>query len=673
MQPLAATPAIASGSTSRHDIDGSPQNPAHHQKAKAMRKIIFLTILASLLYWQGLVAQNQASNPTGGQYEIVLLQPTGNTVDSLPEMRIIADSAALYQDAMSLIQRSFMGEVAELYYLAQYYLQNKGEREVIEPAYLALTKNQSGYAKKGFHLIRDGEGISKPEAYYVDIIEGSMTSPADRLMSVTQLFPHEMGHVIYRQLSFDDSLQEESNTVDMHFFSIITDYGTAFNEGFSEHIENIARFYEPDDSIKQGIFDDIKRAEEKYPPYIQGFRKDFQQSWRLGYYKASMLVWYQRFEDFKRYDHAVNAKARFKNTTPALRDVEDMLVFRNSGVQHDERAVKNLVQQLATEGTVDAFFTALTRSELGQHYLPDTFYQAFMPQHAVLTDTPQLLFAPWQNQFLKYFRVMHEFMTFQRTERAHLIDFIEGYLQLFPSEREAVLQIFKETTGLDYTNQLPPQIWLLVKNHDHRLLVLDAFGAITIPVYTFDLNAAEVADFMTVQSVSREDAMAITQYRNDHGFFKKLEDIVKISGVSEQAKSAVLECRFDDAYFKALPEPSLSINALITTPLTSIFGKSMLYFLALMAFAYALFLRRENWTWKRLFSFFLKNLGWWLLLVIGGLIAVVLSPKGWLYFLPLPLLVMGMMALLYRKNKKRLWRIVVVNGLMGLAVFFSLV
>jgi len=81
--------------------------------------------------------------------KVVLMQPTGKTVDSLPEMKILNDSSELYIKAMSNIRNSFVDEFLDLFFIVQIYLKNNNKTDTIEPAYLALTKNQGGFAKFG--------------------------------------------------------------------------------------------------------------------------------------------------------------------------------------------------------------------------------------------------------------------------------------------------------------------------------------------------------------------------------------------------------------------------------------------------------------------------------------------------------------------------------------------
>ena len=86
-----------------------------------------------------------------------------------------------------------MKDALNLYYLAAVYLKNKNELSTIEPAYLALSKNDGGFAKVGFYL-KEGSGqIEKANVPYIDLVESRIKGPHNRLMSITQLYPHEMG------------------------------------------------------------------------------------------------------------------------------------------------------------------------------------------------------------------------------------------------------------------------------------------------------------------------------------------------------------------------------------------------------------------------------------------------------------------------------------------------
>jgi competence ComEA-like helix-hairpin-helix protein len=609
--------------------------------------------------------------------EVVLMQPTGKTLDSLPEMEIIVKNTELYNKTMANIENSFVNEFLDLYFIAQIYLNNTGAKSSIEPAYIALTENQGGFAKFGFSLKNKGVITVNPNTPYVDITIGQATNSADRLMSFTQLYPHEMGHILVHLLCPEDSVSNNTKNVDMHFFSIITDYSTAFNEGFSEHIENVARTYETNETIKEGIIADIRKIDHSTKYFIKGFERDFKYPFRLGYYKASMLNWYQKYEDLKRHKHAFNGDIRYKNKTLKLANKEDQLTFRNSGVGLNKNEKRNLVQLHASEGAISAFFTHLSTSGLQNEYLDVDFYLPFIYNYNEDTlNSPELVFTPLQNQFIKYFYVLHNYVVFNNSSKSQFADFIDGYIQTFPSEKKAVYELFEKSLGATYSNELPPPLWLMVRDHPHRLLVFDPFDAITVPIYTFDLNAAETEDLQTIKGVSAEAAKKIVEYRTTNGFFTEFEQLKSIPGLSKTAVDNILSSQLEESVFEEVLkdfDPKLSIEVLISKPLHYIYTRAIFYFLLMFAFIYMTLIRPVKPTIKKVIWLFIKYFLLWVTLVLAGLISVFMS-AGNPYLISLVLFILTSLTglLIYRKRKYELKRTLVFIGSMGFLIFISI-
>jgi hypothetical protein len=608
--------------------------------------------------------------------KVVLIQPTGEDSCGLPEMTLIPDTSELYRTVMRNINNSFIHEFLDLYFIAQVYLKNNNKADAIEPAYLALTQNQGGFAKSGF-LIKQGKNhILKEKTPYVDIVTGQATSSPGRLMSLTQLYPHEMGHVIYRMLSPEDTAANNTRSTDIHFFSIMTDYSTAFNEGFAEHLENVARLFEKNDSIRTGIFADINRIGKASPRSIDGFEHDFKYPFRLGYYKASMINWYQKFEDYKRYALAMNGDIRFKNAELKLRSTEDQLSYRNSGVRLNRNESRNLVQMLSTEGAVCAFFTHLSASTLREQYLDLDFYGPFLYDSAIVTLSPNELFSPLQNQFIKYFYVLHHFVTFNNSLRSQLTDFIEGYMQTFPTEADTVKKIFKEVLGIEYTDQLPPPVWLLIRDHSHRILIYDLFDAITVPVYTFDLNAGQAGDLQTINGVSRKDAENIIAYREANGFFTGLDELNDIPGLPAETSGKIISAAFDKDYFEALFsdfEVKLSIGTLVKKLSQYFLLRAFSWFILISGIVYFTLIKREKQGFKRTAIFFVRLLLLWILFMTAGLATVVFSQQAHLIIIFFSVFLSLLTLFIYRKRKAHRFRSLIAIGAMGLVILVSVI
>ncbi len=636
--------------------------PSNHENA-AMNVRVFqvFTILFYFIISKS-VAQSDA--------KIILIKPTGEQINGFPAMNYVPDSAAICRFVDSAVNETFVGEAVRLYLLAQQYLVNLGEMEAVQPAWLAVTKNQGGFAKQGFYLL-ENEGIvaDKTAAHYIDLTEGSITAPFERLSSLTQLYPHELMHVVFKMLSHSGSVEMTSYNVNMHYFSVITDFNTAFNEGFAEHMENVAVLFEPSEDLKLAKYQSIENIKPKLRQRIAGFKRDYSWPLRLEYYEASMLLWYQQFEDYKRYDHAVNGKGALVNAYPEMKNPRDMITIRNSGIGQVAGHHKNLVQRMASEGFVSTFFTKLAMSELPAFYREESFYRAFRAD-TTRKFVPEKTFSPFENQFLKYFYVLHHYVDYAHSDRAQLMDFIDGYIAEFPDEAPVLLNIYKDLAGEEYTNTLPPPLWMMVKDHDHPVLVMDPYGAVTVPVYTFDLNAAGIPDLMTITGIDWVTAAKVLDYRDQQGLFRSFKEIRDINGLDKSLRDLLLEHRLDAEYFNSLPEESISITALIIKPLVHLFIKAMLIFIPIGILNILVFYKHKK--TGQLILKIVKTLALWLLLLVAGLANVILSGSPALVMAGIAIVYLLIVAVIYRKKKESLTGNLAIALLMNGLVIYSL-
>ena len=81
-----------------------------------------------------------------------------------------------------------------MYAREQEYLRRKTGKSP-EPAYLVLSDRQGGFPQFGFYLGDE----KKPDAGWVDLHRSSTRS--GRFGAMDQIFPHELFHVIVRQLA----------------------------------------------------------------------------------------------------------------------------------------------------------------------------------------------------------------------------------------------------------------------------------------------------------------------------------------------------------------------------------------------------------------------------------------------------------------------------------------
>lgn len=600
---------------------------------------------------------------------MVVLEPTGNEINGLPEMTVISRSSLSYLKAKDAMNRTFVGEAVELFHLAQRYLYNIGELDTMTDAYLAVTKNQGGFPRYGFYLKNsDGSITYGSKIPYVDLTPGVVEPPFHQIQSFTQIYPHELTHIIYKLLCSSDSVEANSYNVNMHYFSVLTEYNTAFNEGFAEHMENISRLYEPDLLVREGIQKNIVKVEPFIQQRGQGFEHDFKLPLRLGFYKASMIVWYQQFEGYKRYKHAVGDEAIYLNSSPQLRNVHDMMSIRNTGLRQS-LVRKNSVQLASCEGFVSSFFTHLATSKLPNVYRNADFYRMFLSDTSANID-PAKDFTPVQNLFSKYFYVLHKYVSYESQLTSPLHDFINGYIKEFPDEGNEIMSIYSKLTGEKYNAQLPPQLWMLVKDFDHRVMVLDPFGAATFPVYTFDLNAADAIDLIAIGDISQSDAQNVIQYRDKNGLFMDYDEVNMIPGLSAEVKERILNSRMEDAYFKNLSSPEFNFMSIISSSIVALLLNGLIWFLAL-SIIFSIVVKDKTIVKKILFL--LKYAFIWVLFMIIGLATVVIHGNSILVFLVFFLIWMSFVWFILRNKKRSL----VINSAftlcLGLIVLYSLI
>ncbi len=593
-------------------------------------------------------------------------------VGAFPEMEILTESDTLYKKTISVVNQSFVKEVIDLYIMAQNYLKNRKAIKEIEPVYLALTKKQGGFAKTGFYLLQNGAQVDKTKTYYVDIIEGSIVSDVDRLMSFTQLYPHELGHNFLKLLSIASEKTNYSRNVQMHYFGIVTDYPTAFNEGFAEHFENASRLNEKNEQIKTGIFNDIENYRTSLNPKIKGFQFDFKLPFRLDFYQSTMLLWYQKLENLKRFDLAENGNIRFKNLSFDSKAPERVILFRNAGVQQDTSKLRNLVQMLSTEGVVSAFFTKMIQSDLKNNYLDTMFYKRFLSDSLMSLSNPKSVFTPLQNQYLKTFVVLYNYVKLDRTDNSQLTDFIDGYSIVFPAEKNDVKKIFKDVTRLEYTNELPREIWLLTKDVKHTFWVMDQFGLFARPIHTFNLNAAEVEDLLMINGVSKEEAEKIIEYRNIKGQIKNLDELKKITGVSGVTAQRIMLCDFDQEYFDKQAGLEFNMFSIIWSSLRHIFLRWGIYFAIMFALSYFFIYRKQKLVIKEILVKFVKKLGYWFIFLIAAVVCVVFFSHPLLYFIPSFIVISGLNFFFNRKDRQNLLEGILTTAAMGIIMVYSL-
>jgi len=584
---------------------------------------------------------------------IVLLKPSGKEFKGFPVLEIMPSGDPGTGVMKELLENSFLREMAALHQLVENDLSGKGIISVKEPMYLLASGRMGGFPMNGFFLKTGKKLIDKRNVPYVDLM--NLNQNYKRLGSVTQIFPHEQAHLYFRLFSGIDPEKIESFSSDVHYFSITTNYLTAFNEGFAESFENISRVFETNPAISGAVRKDTTRLKSFLGSRIKGFDRDFRWPGRLGLYRLTMLLWYQDLEDYKRYAWSLDGSARFWPLTLNGSPVEKRLLYRNAGVLPDKRGTRSSAGCSSNEGVINAFFTQLMISHAGNCNRQDSSL------------------SPVQNQLMKEFNVIYKYLR-GIPPGASLFDaFISGYITEYPSEKQIILNVYRQVCGFDFTGNAAPEIWLFNPDHRHNPMVMAQFGGCSIPYYTMNLNTAQAEDLMTFPGVDKAKADEFVACRDSSGFFQSIGDLEKLPARLHETgillKGAVLHPHDLDKYND---EESFSLKGLFTSILNRFLMLNGFLFLGIFSLTFLLFGYRRKPVYRSMGmaarALFKSIL--FLLAVVG------------IFFLPYPpvYLFLAFIAVILlinilrtRNNPAKRKEIVFSSALLGVLIIYSLI
>ncbi len=360
-----------------------------------------------------------------------------------------------------------------------------------------------------------------------------------------EIFSHELGHLILKTLTGGLEIGQSRK---MHQSMTVTDYPTAFDEGYAEHFQPLAR-----DATQNSY---LRKMES-------GTRvTDFDLLW------LSSADGQLRTDGVKRnlFIHRKPLPERAFDATPDLYrlfvDAETSTVFLPAGL-------KNGQQMMASEGVISTLFYRIVNDEqLRNHYREAAFYRAFLTDGF---DHPENLIQPAENVNLKLFAAMAELRGVKR-DQPPMIGLVKQYARLFPDEAKRIYALFIETTwGATVSQQLASELAraaedggrgdmsafrqerpfplldstiaevvngkrVLDDNLGPELWILNSEFKIASPVWstdrrlplTINLNTATVPELMTIPGVDLVAARKIIAARSEQGFFRSMNDLKPI-------------------------------------------------------------------------------------------------------------------------------------------------
>lgn len=418
---------------------------------------------------------------------LVVLAETGTEREGFPVYLVDPDGAAVAE----VLSRGLSGRLLRLYRDAQTYLHER-QGGPVEPAYLLLSNNEGGFPRFGFFLGED----DKRHAGYVDLHRRSRL--AGSLGALDQLFPHELAHVLVQQMA---GAPRESPSGRVHGIGVQTDRVTAFQEGFAEHFQVLA-VDDPAAEPETRALAENQAERAWLERRLTGYRRELVARWspatrhRLGF-----LLWYGRAEQAMRY-FAVksNAFARhvgLPETLPPCRTYQlENFLPGSAGAEP-----KSASAMVASEGVVAAFFHRWsTDARLQSSYREESFYAPF-GRHRDGVDG-------LDNVYLKLFHVL-----FAQRPR-DTVELVAAVRKEYPADELALDEVIHEVF-LDQPWPPAPALWLLNPDFVVGTSLYDQFRAVPRP-HRFDLNAASLAELMTVPGVDRalaEEVLAGGPYR----------------------------------------------------------------------------------------------------------------------------------------------------------------
>ncbi|MGA3323706.1 MAG: helix-hairpin-helix domain-containing protein [Terriglobia bacterium] len=422
----------------------------------------------------------------------------------------------------------------------------------LAPMYLLLSNEEGGFARYGFWMERANGRRELVMAGYVDLVVDQRSVDSG---GFEEIFCHELGHLILRSLLGDLSHGPSRN---MHQSMTVTDYPTAFDEGFAEHFQPLAR-----DETKNATLRKIQAGTGT---------TDLDLLW------LSNLDAQLRTDGVKR-NLFVHRKAPAANVGQGA-DLYQAFLDEETSIQFLPATFKNAQEMMASEGVIATlFYRLVNRESLRNKYREPAFYSQFLEANAGRDADPQKEITPYENVNMKLFAAMRQIAPQAGdSSRPLAIALIDAYAKLFPEEAKSAYDLFLATTygvtvspeaanaferaaapgqigDIDSYRQnsraafslldqitnrvakgdvrldanLGPELWLLNDGFKIAPAVWERERTVSL---SLNLNTASEPELMTLPGIDSALAARIVASRHSRGYFHSLDEAGLIEGVS---------------------------------------------------------------------------------------------------------------------------------------------
>ena len=422
-----------------------------------------------------------------------------------------------------------------------------------EPLYICLMKG-GNRPKQGFYLQTDGQTIPKTQCYYIEM------PPVPFLFEC--IFAHENGHLIDAYLM--DVVFGYHPQRPVHTTPAVTDFRTAFSEGWGNHFETM--------TVNATVSHDVKKSYTLDDRKGQYYFTHLQDVWSLSNH-------FKRYSWIKQNLFAFKRQSRLRDGLTGEEKVKNFYYnWMNYSFLGGE--LKNIQQMLSCEGVcATIFYRMATDEDLQNRYRDKAFYRPFTGE--VENRDIRKVISPQENIYLKMnFAKYQQFQEYRQTSQVTsgplMLDFILKYVELFPEDADDVLLLFAESTYLTSVwpdalrfyrdadavahltmydrNLLTASIkammtrlkstmaeikvkpYLIARGVGPALWIENDRFIITMMGHEFhlsiNLNAAEDFELMTLPGVTHKQVQKLIEYRDGRGYFRTLLDVKRADALT---------------------------------------------------------------------------------------------------------------------------------------------
>jgi len=503
-----------------------------------------------------IVLLRRSAKPVPDKSGLDVLVPANPGTDAIGARAatIMAAPAGYTQLVLRLNQR------AKAYLSRDLALPEAQRAALAQPAYLFLSDRQGGFPSESFWLEQpDGSLARKDGVQFVDTTVGEGDLVPGNIGGLEAIYAHELGHLVMAALAGAAPQRASSS---LHFVTVKTDAWTAFTEGWGEHYQPMSLDQYPGASWQSLRGEPPSAYEQLW--YGRFAREESEGCW-ICPANLRFIRWHgpaeQRLRDesVRRnlFIHRVAMPGAFLDGSRPPREAR---MFRDVMPPAIDGALKNGPEMMASEGVMATLFHRLASdARLRGVYREPAFYAPFLLTGEAApgaSDDVRKVIPPAENVYLKLFDVFHRHFAWGEWPA---IELVRGYAARFPDEAGAIYDVFLDVTrgvtveqaaftrhaepgylaGLRdrliagqvrIDSNLGPALWIVLPGVEFGMGLFRYFAVPTS--ITFDLNAADVTDLLSVSDVSPALAAAIARERDGHGAYANVEALTRVPGMT---------------------------------------------------------------------------------------------------------------------------------------------